>query len=140
MTHHHPTLGTCAVCDSSGLPYVTARDLKPGMLIQTAFRPWLGQDYWIGEVATVEVEPLNVTRDGQPVESVTWTFAWYLICRDGEVRAQFTDGSNISYMIAGFNEYPLFEPGAVQPPSQTVRYGTGEGPDAPLYLGPRASA
>lgn len=108
MPHHHPTNGTCTVCDATGLPYVTASKLKPGLLIQTVFRPWLGQEYQVGEVATVEVEPLDVMRDGEPVDAVTWTFAWYLICRDGEVEAQFTDGTSISYMTCGYSEYALW--------------------------------
>ncbi|WP_331759206.1 hypothetical protein [Streptomyces anulatus] len=139
MTHHHPTNGTCAACDATGLPYVTARDLKPGLLIQTVFRPWRGQEYQVGEVATVEVEPLDVIRDGEPVNSVIWTFAWYLTCRDGEVIAQCADRTNTSYMICGYSEYALFEPGAVQRPGRTVRYGA-ERPSAPLYPGPSSAS
>ncbi|MDH2391167.1 hypothetical protein QCN29_20710 [Streptomyces sp. HNM0663] len=30
------------------------------LLIQTVFRPWLGEEYRVGEVATAEVEPLEV--------------------------------------------------------------------------------
>ncbi|MFF2226890.1 hypothetical protein ACFVV7_26650 [Streptomyces globisporus] len=140
MTHRHPTTGTCAACDATGLPYVKASELKPGMLIQTVFRPWLGQVYEVGEVATVQVEPLDVVLDGETVQAVTWTFAWYLNCRDGEVIAQFADGTNASYMIAGYSEYALFEPGEVQRPAGTGRYDN-ERPSAPVYPGPlRASA
>ncbi|MFI2790808.1 MULTISPECIES: hypothetical protein [Streptomycetaceae] len=135
MTHRHPTDGTCAACDATGLPYVKASELKPGLLIQTVFRPWLGQEYEVGEVATVEVEPLDVMRDGKPVDAVTWTFAWHLTCRDGEVTAQFADRTNTSYMICGYSEYALFEPGAVQRPGRTVRY-SAERPSAPIYPGP----
>lgn len=54
MSHDHTTNGLCEACEATGLPYVQARALKTGQLIQTRFRPLPGQEYSVGEVGDIE--------------------------------------------------------------------------------------
>lgn len=124
MSHHHPTNGLCEACEATGLPYVQARDLKAGLLIQTRFRPLPGQEYSVGEVGDVVEKGIldDVTRDGEPVDFVCWKFAWYRVYRDGQILTEISDGSHVTEMVLGYSEYPLLEPGTVQRPLQSSRH------------------
>lgn len=99
VPHSHPTDGLCA---ATGLPNVQAGALRPGLLIQTRFKPLPGQEYRIGEIGVVEKDILDdVTRNGEP-RVLEVRLAWYWAYRDGELLVETSDGSSVTETTVGY--------------------------------------
>ncbi|WP_372412557.1 hypothetical protein [Streptomyces luteireticuli] len=119
MSHRHFANRVCADCEATGLPYIKARDLEPGMLIQDRFNPGPYTEYRIGEIGDVKKSTLDSDDGTDPVELVQWNFAWHRVYRGNELLAENTGEWRVTYAVTGYSEYLPLEPGSVQRPSAT---------------------
>ncbi|MFK0047992.1 hypothetical protein ACIQU4_28665 [Streptomyces sp. NPDC090741] len=117
MPHHHTANSVCAACEATGLPYVKARDLKPGMLIQDRFKPGPYTEYQVGEVGDVEIDPLEGEDGEEPSVFVRWNFAWHRRYRGDQLLAEETGDWRVTHVAIGHSEYLPLEPGSVQRPA-----------------------
>ncbi|MEV6957209.1 hypothetical protein [Streptomyces sp. NPDC051183] len=109
MPHQHHANGPCAACVATGLPAVAARDLKAGMLIQSAFTPGPYTEYSVGEVSAVSVD-----EDG----FVSWSFRWSRTYRGTKESYAYPDARFCTYNVFPDHEYLPLAPGSVEPPTE----------------------